>query len=98
LAFTIGTSLVSDKFAGTITAAINSFLIFGGYIGQVSFGVVVSSKEFAHLFKVFSSQYKFHLVDTQYQTAMNLYPLATFIAVLASLYIVGMYIIKSRRC
>lgn len=87
-AFTLGVSLVPKRFSGTMTATINSFLVLGGYIGQVTFGSAVSSREFAHVFKIFTLRHNIHLVDVSYQAAMNLYPFAAFIAALAAFYIV----------
>lgn len=79
-AFTLGISLVPKRFSGTMTATVNSFLVLGGYVGQVTFGSAVSSREFAHVFKIFTLRHNIHLVDVSYQAAINLYPIAAFIA------------------
>lgn len=92
-AFTLGISLVSKRFSGTITATINSFMVLGGYVGQIGFGSVISSQAFAHIFKIFTARHNIHLVNEHFQTAINMYPLATFMAVLAAIYITGKYIL-----
>lgn len=73
LAFTLITKVVNPEVSGTAIAVNNTFIVLGGWVGQVLFGIVVSNTP-KGFFSISNT------IDPHYYYALLLYPLFTFIA------------------
>ena len=79
MAFSIIPKIVSEELSGTALAVNNTFIILGGYVGQVLFGNIVDNPHF------FTENSIIHArnIDPHYYSAILIYPLFAFIGLVA---------------
>ena len=82
MAFSIIPKLVSDELSGTALAVNNTFIILGGYVGQVLFGSLVDKPRFlVHNLLIHARH-----IDLHYYNGILIYPLFSFIGFVAVVY------------
>ncbi len=84
IAFSIVPKLAPPQLSGSVVAMNNTFIVLGGFVGQVVFGYVLENFDIANVFV----NYNFGNLETHYYTALLIYPLFTLIAFIAILYVV----------
>jgi MFS family permease len=84
MAFSIIPKIVSSELSGTALAVNNTFIILGGYVGQVLFGYLVDKAPFFEHNELMHA----HHIELHYYNAILIYPLFAFIGVVAVFYVV----------
>ncbi len=84
VAFSLVPKFAPPELSGSVIAMNNTFIVLGGFAGQVIFGYVLDNFNIANIFV----NYDFGNLETHYYTALLIYPLFTFIAFIAILYVV----------
>jgi MFS family permease len=84
VAFSLVPKLAPPELSGSVVAMNNTFIVLGGFVGQVIFGYVLENFDIANVFV----NYNFGNLETHYYTALLIYPLFTLIAFIAILYVV----------
>ena len=84
VAFSLVPKLAPPELSGSVVAMNNTFIVLGGFVGQIIFGYVLEGINIANVFV----NYNFGNLETHYYTALLIYPIFTLIAFLAILYVV----------
>ena len=82
VAFSIVPQMAPPEFSGAVVAMNNTFIVLGGFVGQVVFGYVLEHINIANIF----INYDFGNLETHYYTALLIYPLCTCLAFVAIIY------------
>lgn len=73
--------IVKKEIAGTAVALNETFTVLGGYVGQVTFGII-------HEHRLMYSFLEQHGINLQYYTSLLMYPIAALIAFIAATVVV----------
>ena len=79
IAFSLIPGLVAKEQCGSAIAINNTFVVFGGYCGQVAFGWIVKNINISNYIHSIDPVY----LEPHYYSALLMYPLVTGIALIA---------------
>ncbi len=84
VAFSLVPKLAPPELSGSVVGMNNTFIVLGGFLGQIIFGYVLEHFNIANIFV----NYDFGILETHYYTALLIYPIFTLIAFIAVIYVV----------
>lgn len=82
IAFSIVPKIAPPKSSGAVVAMNNTFVVLGGFAGQILFGYVLENMNIANI----AVNYDFKNLETHYYSALLLYPIFTLIAFVSIIY------------
>ena len=85
VAFSLLPQLAPPELSGSVVAVNNTFIVLGGFIGQVLFGYILDNIDISNLAK----NYDFGSLETHYYSALLIYPVFTLFAFISIFYAVS---------
>ena len=82
IAFSIVPKIAPPESSGAVVAMNNTFVVLGGFAGQILFGYVLEHMNIANV----AVNYNFKNLETHYYSALLLYPVFTLIAFISIMY------------